>query len=85
MISIKNLDPKKVKIDKNSYKNVLTYYIRCKTTNSVKSFYLIINKLIRYIEESNENKYLTLVPTNKSKDILKKYDELLSKIRDLIG
>ena len=29
-----------------------------------------------YLEESNENKYLTLVPTNESKDKLKKYEEL---------
>ena len=33
---------------------------------------LIINKINGYIEEGNGNKYLTLVPTNESKDILKK-------------
>ena len=32
----------------------------------------------------NKNKYLTLVPTNESKEIIKKYEELWSKIRDLI-
>ena len=36
-----------------------------------------------YFEEINENKYLTLVLTNKSKK-KKKYEELWSKIRDLI-
>ena len=27
MINIKNLDPKKIKIDEKSYKNILIYYI----------------------------------------------------------
>ena len=31
------------------------------------------------------NKYLTLFPTDKNRYILKKYEELLNKIRDLIG
>ena len=38
-----------------------------------------------YFEEINKNKYLTLVPTNESKEMEKKYEELWSKIRDLIG
>ena len=29
-----------------------------------------------YFEEINKNKFLTLVPTNKSKEIIKKYEEL---------
>ena len=29
-----------------------------------------------YFEEINKNKYLTLVPTNESKEIIKKYKEL---------
>ena len=37
-----------------------------------------------YFEEINENIYLTLVPTNGSKEKIKKYEELWSKIRDLI-
>ena len=46
--------------------------------------YLIINKINGNIEESNRNKYFTLVYTDESKDALKKYEELLNKIRDLI-
>ena len=38
-----------------------------------------------YIEESNGNDYLRLVPTDESKDTLKKYEELQNKIKDLIG
>ena len=47
--------------------------------------YLIINKVNGYFEETNGNKFLTLVPTNESKEKIKKYEELLSKIRDLIS
>ena len=50
--------------------------------NHVNPLYLIINKINGFIEEGNGNKYLTLVPTNESKDTLKKYVELWSKIRD---
>ena len=32
-----------------------------------------------YFEEINKNKYLTLVPTNESKEKIKKYEELWSK------
>ena len=32
--------------------------------NSVNSLYIIINKVKRYFEEINSNKYFTLVPTN---------------------
>ena len=53
--------------------------------NSVNSLYFIFNKVNVYFEEINENKYLTLVPINESKEKIKKYEKLRSKIRDLIG
>ena len=37
-----------------------------------------------YFEETNGNKYLALLPTNESKEKIKKYKELWIKIRDLI-
>ena len=37
-----------------------------------------------YFEENNENKYMTLVSSDESKDILKKYEELWVQLRDLI-
>ena len=37
-----------------------------------------------YFEEINENKYLTLVPSNENKEKIKKYEELWIKVRDLI-
>ena len=40
-------------------------------TNNENPLYLIINKINGFIEESNGNKHLTLVPTNESKNTLK--------------
>ena len=75
-----------------SYKNILIYHIGYVTVKNLRyiniynenPLYLIINKLYRYIEESNGNKYLTLVPTDESKYILEKYEKLWTKIKDLI-
>ena len=53
--------------------------------NSVNPLYLIFNKGNGYVEEINGNKYLTLVPTNESKEKIKIYEKLWSKIRDIIG
>ena len=41
------------------------------TINSINPLSVIINKTNRYIEESNGNKYLTLVPTDERKGTLK--------------
>ena len=49
---------------------------------SVNSLYLIIDKINGYIEESNRNKYLALVPPVEWNDTLKKYEELWGKFRD---
>ena len=51
---------------------------------SVNHLYLIIDKINGYIEESNGNKYLTLVSIDENKGTLKMNEELWSKIRDLI-
>ena len=84
-----------MKIDKKSFKDILIYYIRYVTIrdlkylkiNSVNPLYLIVfNNVITdgYFEEINKSKYLTLVPTNETKEKIKKYEELWSKIRYLI-
>ena len=63
-----------------SYKNILIYHIGYVTIkdsnyikiNSVNPLYLILNKVNEYFKEINGNKYLTLVPTNESKEKIKK-------------
>ena len=52
--------------------------------NSVNPSYFVINKVNGNFEDINKNKYLTLVPSNESKEKIKKYEELRSKIKDLI-
>ena len=52
--------------------------------NSVNPLYLIINKVNRYFEEINKNKYLKLVSTNESKEKIKKIWRDGNKIKDLI-
>ena len=82
----------KRKDEKFLHKNILIYCIgyvtikdsKCMKINSVNPLYLITSKVNGNFEEINENKYLTLVPPNESKEIIKKYKELRSKIRDLI-
>ena len=50
----------------------------------VNPWYLIFNKVNVYFEKINENKYLTLVPTNESKVKIKIYEELETEIIYLI-
>ena len=66
-------------MDEKPYKD--SKYVQ---TNSVNLLCLIINKANGYYEEVNKNKYLTLIPTNESNELTKKYKELWSKIRELI-
>ena len=52
--------------------------------SNVNPLYFNFNEINGYIEESNGNKYLTPVPTDKSKYILRRYEEPWSELRDLI-
>ena len=83
MIIIKYLDPNNIKIYEETYKKNLIYYPGYRTPNSKKPLYLIINNANEYINESKENKYLTLVTTEESKDKLNEYENIKAKIKDL--
>ena len=81
MIKIKDFNSDLLKTDKKSDKNIDIYYIGYipmkdfdyVKINSVNPLHLIIGKVDGYIEEW---KYLTLVSTNKNKEVLTKYTEL---------
>ena len=68
MITIKDFDPNKIKIDENWCKNILICYIKYVTIKdskyvkikSVNPLYLLIGKMNGCFKEINENKYLTL-------------------------
>ena len=57
-------------------------YIKITTASPL---YVIFSKVNGYFEETNKNKYLALVTTKESKEIIRKYEELWCKFRDLIS
>ena len=76
IIHIKNLDPRLIKINKISYKNVGICYIGYITIKSISYYenissanllYMIIGDVDGYIEENNGNKYVTFASTDKNK------------------
>ena len=93
IININNFDSNNIKIDEKSNKHIIIYYIRyvaikyskCVRINGVNPLYLIFSKINGYFEDIHTNKYLELVPTNESTEKIKKYEELWSKIRNLIA
>ena len=68
------------KIDEKSYQNILIYYIgyvTIKDSKYVKNFsvnplHIIFSNVNEHFQEINKSKYLTLVPTNESKEKTKK-------------
>ena len=76
IINTKNFDSNNIKSNKKSYKNILIYYTGYVTIKylkhgkiiSVNLLCLIFNKKNGYFEETNGNKYLTLVFTSESKE-----------------
>ena len=91
IINIKKFDPSNIKTDEHSYKSILIYYfayVKIKDylkIYSVSPFCLLFRYANGYFEEINGNKYLTLVPTDKSKEKKKeKYEELGIKIKYLL-
>ena len=76
IINIKILDSNNIKKDEKSHKNILINYNEYVTikdskyikTNRVNPLRLIFSKVNGYFKEINGNKYLILVPTNKSKE-----------------
>ena len=82
IINIKDFDPNNIKIDEKSCKRILIYYTRYVTMkglkyvkiNSINTLYLFFSKVNGYFEKINKNKYLTLVPTNESKQKTRKYE-----------
>ena len=79
-----------LKIDKNDYEEIDIYYIgyvtfketaNCNNINSVNNLYLMINEVIRQIEEKNKNKYLVLDDVDENKEVSKKYEEVWEGVK----
>ena len=56
----------------------------CKNINSVNPLYLNITHANGYIEEKSVNKYLVFDSTDEIKELVKKYNDVFSGIRDKI-
>ena len=61
---------------KNHVKIFLFTRLKYVKIYSVNPLYLIFIKVKGYFEEVNENKFLTLVSTNESKEKIKRYEEI---------
>ena len=91
IVNIKDFDSSLLKINKLSFKGVLTvsiYYIKCiftkslnrvgidRTDNDKNFLYLFVDDVDGHIEENNGIKYSVFTATNKNKKSLKYYTEL---------
>ena len=90
LIKIKDFDPKLLKLDKRSNKNIDIYYIGYITKkdeykiNSVNPLYLLVHRIDGFIEERRGNKYLNITFTDSNNEVLKKYAEVCNGIKDQI-
>ena len=94
MINIKSFEPNLLKIDRKLYKNIGIYNIGyitikkiddCENICSVNPLYLLVNYASEYIEEKGVNKYLIFDFTDENKELLKKYSDVWSGIKNKIG
>ena len=88
LISIKDFDPKLLKLDQMSSIGVNIYYIGYVTKkseysiNRVNPLYLLIGKIDGFIEEKEGSKYLNIALTDNNNEVLKKYAEVWRGIKD---
>ena len=94
MINLKNFESNLLKIDRKSYKNIGIYNIGyitikkiddCENICNVNPLYLLVNYASGYIEEKGVNKYLIFDSTDENKELLKKYSDVWSGIKNKIG
>ena len=94
IITIDVFDPKLLKLEKKSYKNIDIYYMRYITINkmdvdeniySVNPLYLIIREADGHIEEKSGSKYLVFNSTDENRKSIKKHAELWDGIKNKTG
>ena len=87
--NIKSFDPNLLKLAKKSFKNIGVYYIGYITKsdeykiNSVNPLYLLVHKIDGF-KEKEGSKYLNTVSADSNNDVLRKYEEVWSGIKDCI-
>ena len=90
LINLEKFNPSLLKLDKKSSMDINIYHIGYVTKkpeyniNSVNPLYLLIKKLDGFIDEKEGNKYLSITLTDSNNDVLIKYVEVWSGIKDQI-
>ena len=88
MINIKDFDPTLLNIDQKLFKNTGIYYIGYiikkdkYKINSVNPLYLLVHKVDGFNQEKEESKYLNITLTDSNSEVLKKYADVWSGIKD---
>ena len=88
MINIKDFDSRLLKLDKKSFKNIAIYYIKYITKkdeyeiNSVNPLCLLVYQIDGFTEEIEGSKHLNIAFTDSNSEVLKKYAEVWSGIKD---
>ena len=93
MINLKNFEPNLLKIDIKSYRNIGIYnigYITIKKIDDYENIYSVnplclrVNHANGYVEEKNVNIYLIFDSTDENKELLEKYKDVWSGIKNKI-
>ena len=90
MVNIKKFDPNLLKLDKKSFKNIGVYYngyIAKKyqyKINSVNPLYLLVHRIHGFIKEKEGSKYLNIASKDSNSEVLQKYEEVWSGIKNWI-
>ena len=90
MVNIKDFGPNLLKLDKKSFKNIGVYYNGYITKkdqykiDSVNPLYSLLHRINGFIEEKEGSKYLNIASTDSNSKVLKKYEEVWSRIKNWI-
>ena len=93
MINLKNFEPNLLKIDRKSYRNIGIYnigYVTIKKIDDYENIYSVnplclrVNHANGYVEEKNVNIYLIFDSTDENKELLEKYKDVWSGIKNKI-
>ena len=82
LINLKDFDAKLLKLNRKTSMSLDIYYIGYVTKkpeyglNSVNPLYLLINRIYRFIEEKDGDKYLNIASTDRNSEVLKRHSEV---------
>ena len=80
--NVKDLVLENTKVDKKSFKYIITYHVGYGTLHGLKTLYFTFHKTIGFMENNDVYKHLTLKYTDKKdKDMTEKYREIWNEIK----